>query len=327
MENNHQGSTYDHLFFISDEEVNSTVYDLCTMYDTIDEYGLTHSQTYEKKYVSERVFEFLLEIGFIDDGDHYISSDGKEYFETLFIHMEEVTAANFMQRKLLIHPVVNLIGQVFYGRGQIAVEQLKTLLNYHKVSEGEVDYRNTVSLLEFLNRHKIVVYNRKKKSFRVVEPANTDTPIVQYFINPSTPFSNIYNMRKVLRASKGEVVWIDKHFRKEGFELIIDGLAYDEVKSITIISGSEHCTQSAKTDFVALRNELHERSIVLMWRIVTDTSFLSKWHDRWLVSETSCYNIPPILSIIRGQRSDIIKTNEKLDIKPFIDVSRVMEIL
>ena len=326
MENDHQEITYDYLFYLSDEEVDSAVHDLCTTFDTINKYGFSGSRTGQQKDVSECVYEFLLEIGFIDDCDHFITDDGKAYFETLFVHKDEATAADFMRKKLLMHPVVNLIGQVFYGRGQITVEQLKVLLNYHKVSEGEVDYSQTVSLLELLNGHKIIVYSRRNKSFRVAEPANIDSPITQYYIDPSTPFSNVYNMRRVLRASKGKVFWVDKHFRKEGFEIIIDGLSNDGVKAVTIISGPDNCTPSAKADYDALRTELRERGMELAWRIITDASFLCKWHDRWIVSDTTCYNIPPVLAIIRGQRSDIIRTENTLDVEPFVDASTPVEI-
>ena len=41
---------------------------------------------------------------------------------------------------LLKNPVVNLLCQSFYGRGKICVEQLRVLLNYHRVGSKEVDY-------------------------------------------------------------------------------------------------------------------------------------------------------------------------------------------
>lgn len=270
MSNEDTPITYDYLFHIAEKEINSTIYDLGTTLGRMDS-GILNATLWsdrltQSKDVSNSVFDFLLNIEFIDDCDHYITQKGKAYFEALFIHQDKTAADEYLRTELLRNPVINLIGQVFYGRGKVFVEQLRVLLNYHNISEGEVEYSDGVSLLTLLNRFGIVIYDKKNKSFSVKEPANTDTLITQYYVNPSTPFSNIYNMRRVFRASKGNIFWIDKHFRKEGFEIIIDGLAYDGVSAVTIISGTDNCTQSARTDYEALKAELNERDIELTWR-------------------------------------------------------------
>ena len=317
--------THDYIFHVSEKEINAAIYDLGTAFDRIDDNGLWSDRSHQSKECSCYVFNFLLSIEFVDDCDHFMSQIGKAYFEALFIHQDQAVADEYLRTALLKNPAVNLIGQVFYGRGKILVEQLRVLLNYHRASECEVVYSDVISILTLLNRFGITVYDKRNKGFVVKEPANTDTLITQYYVNPSTPFSNIYNMRRVLRASSGDVFWIDKHFRKEGFEIIIDGLANDGVSTITIISGADNCTQSAQTDYRALQTELLERNVTLSWRIIDDDTFKSKWHDRWLISDTTCYNIPPVLSIIRGQRSDIIQTKMTLDIQPFFDASVSIE--
>lgn len=116
-------------------------------------------------------------------------------------------------------------------------------------------------------------------------------------ITPSTPFSNLLNLRKVLRRCKGKIYWIDKHFRKEGLEVIPDGIGHDGLGSITIISGKDNLTQSAYSDYQLLKAELVERNITLEWFIIDSKDF--KWHDRWIIADNCCYNIPPVLAIIR----------------------------
>ena len=123
-------------------------------------------------------------------------------------------------------------------------------------------------------------------------------------------------MRKVIRSCSGDIYWIDKHFRKEGFEILVDGLPYQGVSSVTIISGIEHLTASAKLDYINLQTELAQRQITLSWRTINNSNF--KWHDRWLVANNQCHNIPPVLAIIRGQRAEILTTKERLDIRPFL---------
>lgn len=316
-------TAHDYLFHVTDKVIISTIYDLGTMYDTINggimNATLWSNRLTKPKDVPKNVFDFLLSIEFIDHTNHSLTQTGKLYFEAMFIHQDKAIADACIKTGLLKNPAINLVGQVFYGRGKISVEQLRVLLNHHCISESEVEYSEVISLLTLLNKYGVVIYDKKNKCFFVKEPTNTDLLVSQYYINPSTPFSNIYNLRRIIRASKGDIFWIDKHFRKEGFEIIIDGLDYDGVNTVTIISGSENCTQSAYSDYFALKSELKERKVDLTWRIVNDSTF--KWHDRWLISDKTCFNIPPILAIIRGQRSDIIQTKKTLDVRPFLEAS------
>jgi len=313
-----------YLLGVSENEINSTVYNLGNQYDKIknDLKGVilySERVNIDEKNISINVFNFLSDIGFIDNSNHSLTEDGKAYFELKFILKDEYNAFFAIKQKLLLNPIVNLIGQVFYGRGKISIEQLRILLNYHKIADWEIDSKEIISLLIFLNKYQVLTYDKKNRVFCLKDPINLETPIKQYFVNPTTPFSNIYNVRKVIRACAGDIFWVDKHFRKEGLEIILDGLAHENVNSFTIISGPENSTASAKSDFESLKNELQSRSIALNWRIVSDTSF--KWHDRWIVSQDLCYNIPPVLSIIRGQRADILKTDELLDLQPFLKAS------
>lgn len=313
-----------YIFDLSEKDINAAMYDFGTKYDRISE-GVSSSALIsdhfcaEEKPIRNSVLYFLIDAGLIDDGDHYITESGKSYFEALYIVKDSEAAMKIIKENLLHNPIINLVGQVFYGRGKISPDQLQLLLNYHRVSEYEIISKDVVSLLILLNRYEIVVYDKRNRLFYLKEPMCIEEPIKQYYISPSTPFSNVYNIRKVFRTCLGDIYWIDKHFRKEGFEMLIDGLAYEGVRSITIISGKDNVTASAQSDYKMLKQELSERTINLSWRIIDDPSF--KWHDRWIVSDNCCYNIPPVLAIIRGQRSDILKTESVLDISHFVQVS------
>lgn len=329
MSNGNAYISHEYIFRITDRVLNSVIYDLGTKYDYICENVSSSSLVSERYAIDDKVIDnavlfFLLEADFVEEVQKSLTECGKAYFEAMYIYKDVKAAEYLVRHKILCNPIVNLVGQVFFGRGKISIEQLQNLFAYHNVSTQEVEYSEVISFLTLLNKYGIVVYDKKNKSFSVKEPTNTDELITQYYVNPSTPFSNIYNMRRILRASKGKVFWIDKHFRKEGFEIILDGLASDGVDAVTIVSGMDNCTQSAKADYNALKAELNERDIELTWRIINDTTF--KWHDRWLVSDTTCYNIPPVLAIIRGQRSDIIQTKVQLDVQPFWDASTSIEV-
>lgn len=304
---------HDYLFRLTDKAINAVLYALGTSRgqftsasEVIAACNLTNV---------EPVLNFFKQADLLND-DYSFSEIGKELFEIIFIFSDDLSVNNRIAQILLQNPVINLILQSFYGRGKVGVEQLRTLLNYHNVGTCELVYNDVISLLTLLNKYGIAVYDKKNKLFYIKLAGDSVAPISQYYINPDTPYSNIYNMRKVIRSCCGKIYWIDKHFRKEGFEMLVDGLPYEGVESVTIISGTDNLTASAKADYTNLQAELSQRSIALNWRTINDSAF--KWHDRWLVADNQCHNIPPVLAIVRGQRAEILLTKERLDVQPFI---------
>lgn len=301
---------HDYLFTVTDKDIRAVIYDVGTARDCC-------AFKSEDSFVSrESTFAFLDQAGLLQQESYALSDEGKRLFELLFVFPDEASATEQIAQILLKNPVVNLLCQSFYGRGKISVEQLRILLNYHGVGSKDVDYSDAVALLGMLNKYGIVVYDKKNKLFTVKMTGDFAELVKQYFVCPDTPFSNIYNMRKVIRACRGDIYWVDKHFRKEGFEMLMDGLPYQGVTSVTIISGTDNITASAKNDYLNLQAELSKRQIMLNWRVIDNTTF--KWHDRWLVANNQCHNIPPVLAIIRGQRAEILSTTERLDVHPFI---------
>ncbi len=302
--------SYDYLFSITDKEISAVLYNVGTARDHCVQ------ETDDAAIRSNPTLVFFEQAGLLQTEGYALSEHGKELFEILFIFTDVPAANNRIAEILLRNPVVNLLCQSFYGRGKVGVEQLRVLLNYHSVGSKEIDYSDVVSLLGLLNKYGIAVYDKKNKAFTVKKTSEFPEPVSQYYICPDTPYSNIYNMRKVIRACRGDVYWVDKHFRKEGLELLVDGLPYQGVTSVTIISGRDNLTVSAKTDYFNLQAELAQRQIVLNWRVIDNSTF--KWHDRWLVADNQCHNIPPVLAILRGQRAEILSTKERLDVQPFI---------
>ena len=301
---------HDYLFAVTDKDIITVLYNIGIARDSCD-------QKIEHTIAQYRpAFAFLEHAGLLKEKSYALSDTGKDLFELLFIFTDVEVANDRIVQILLQNPVVNLLCQSFCGRGKIGVEQFRVLLNYHGVGSVEIDYSSAISLLALLNKYSIVVYDKKNKVFTVKKTGGFIEPISQYFICPDTPYSNIYNMRKVIRSCSGDIYWIDKHFRKEGFEMLVDGLPYQGVKSVTIISGIDNLTVSAKTDYINLQAELSQRQIALSWRTIENNTF--KWHDRWLVADNQCHNIPPVLAIIRGQRAEILATKERLDIQPFL---------
>ena len=300
---------HDYLFSVTDKDIITVLYNVGIAHGCCDQ------ETEHIGVQYEPAFTFLEQAGLVQEESYALSNIGKDLFELLFIFADVEAANDRIVQILLQNPVVNLLCQSFYGRGKVGVEHLRVLLNYHGVGSKEIGYSSAVSLLGLLNKYGVVIYDKKNKVFTVKKTGGFIEPISQHFICPDTPYSNINNMRRVIRSCSGDIFWIDKHFRKEGFEMLVDGLPCQGVKSVTIISGKDNLTESAKTDYINLQTELVQRQIALNWRTIDNNSF--KWHDRWLVADNQCYNIPPVLAIIRGQRAEILKTKKRLDVHPF----------
>lgn len=323
--NKEQKINYEYIFEISFDEVKSVIYDVGTKYNKIifkDDKNCLLVDRYNnanQKNVSRFVIEYLMEVSLFDEKNNCLTPEGKKIFEELYINNNQEQVSNIFIEKTLENPVVNLIFQVFYGKDNICIEQLIDLLNYHHILEREVIQKDVVKLLIYLNKFNIVSYDKKNRKFKIndVYIGKTTNLLKQYYVNPTTPFSNIYSMRKIIRSCKGEIYWIDKHFRKEAFEILLDGLPPSDIASVHIISSDENLTVSAKNDFLNLKKELTSRNVKLLWSIIDDCTF--KWHDRWIVSDNLSYNIPPVLAIIRGQRSEFLKTdNSNFDIQSFL---------
>lgn len=310
-----------YIFNIRDSKIRSYIYDLGVTFDTIDcklKLGMVNKKSFEQKEIDKNSYLFLIDNDLIDKNrGHGLTATGKKLFEALYIYNDEKEANRIFRDLLLKNPIVNLIEQVYYGRGKTSIDQLVALLNYHKVSQEVLTSSNIVSLLNLLNNYGIVTYDKKNRIFSINEQSFETILVKQYFVNPTTPFSNIYNLRKCIRSCSGTLYWIDKHFRKQGFEILLDGLPANGIKKIVIISGPENVTESAKVDYKNLKNELLSRDIKIQWGIIKDSNF--KWHDRWLIADNVAYNIPPVLAVIKGQRSEIIQTDIKINITDFLN--------
>jgi len=309
MNDPHTTTTYSYIFKVTAQTINFTIQALGT--------GKIASAN------NLPTLRFLKEINFSDE-ENNLSTCGKKYFETLFIQKNTDEADELIEQKIRQHPVVDLIIQVFSGKEKIDHDQLYSLLTHHDLVDKNITRAEITSLLILLNRYKIGIYDRKNKKFHLQKLIEIEEPVKQYHVSPDTPFTNICKLRQVLRSCKGDIFWIDKHFRKEGLEIIIDSINFKEIKSLTIISGPSNITATFIQDYFLLKQELSKYAVIIQLLIIDEISF--KWHDRWIVSDNLNYNVPPILAIIQGQRADIIRVNSKPNINSFIAVSKEIEI-
>lgn len=315
-------STYnnEYILKLKSNDIEELLYKLGTEYHGI---FLDDGQIFLKNDVKEvecgknyiPTYMFLVDNNYISL-EGFLQNKGKQYFQDAYVYEDRNKANQIVYKDILKNPIVNLIIQVFYGRGKSTKKALCNLLNFHNITNRCLDEKDISLLLVLLNKYNILVYDKRNKLFCINNEVDKSEEVIQYYVEPSTPYSNLYNMKKILRSCRGDVYWVDKHFRKEGFELIIDGISAERVTSFKIISSQVNVTKSAYEEYIMLKEELGNRNIVLEWYIIDNVNF--KWHDRWILSDNIKYNVPPVLAVIRGQRSEMLKTESKIDISEFM---------
>lgn len=273
-------------------------------------------KTVKKEFVAFTGF-FEVEAG-IKDITISLTSRGKEYYTQKFIKNNETEAKRILGEALKLHPAVILISQILTGSKNIKRINVYNLLKHHNFN---LDFQEDVELnnfFEILKSGGIISYNKNTRDVKVLWQQNEEQLSSHQFISPEAPYSNIKRLKDVIKSLNGTVYWIDKHFDKKAFDILLDSLDAAKIIHFIIISGDANKTQSAVSDFVRFKNELHNKGINIEWKIITDPNVLSSFHDRWLCDSNVAWNIPPVNSILKGQESEMLKTSNKPNINKLL---------
>ncbi len=130
-------------------------------------------------------------------------------------------------------------------------------------------------------------------------------------IKPGEPFSNLVALRGLIRECEDYIWWVDRYFNARGLEELIVSVDPANVREIRILSGADNVDTRAKRDFVRFCEELTQKGITAEWRILKAFA-----HDRFIISQNGCFNVPSIDTIVRGQYSEILETPHR---PPFDD--------
>lgn len=110
-------------------------------------------------------------------------------------------------------------------------------------------------------------------------------------------------LRRVLRESEKYIWWADRYFNARGLEELIIAVDPAMVREVRILSGPDNVDERARRDFARFREELEGKGIAAEWRVLKGFA-----HDRMIVSENACFNVPSIDTVVRGQYSEILET-------------------
>jgi hypothetical protein len=114
-------------------------------------------------------------------------------------------------------------------------------------------------------------------------------------------------IREVLRKTNSHLWWVDKHFHRQGLELLNDEAENLAIADLRILSGPANIDDAARRDFRLFRKEMLKRNIACDWRVHE----LHELHDRYVLTGHACYNVPPVRTIFQGGWSDVTLTNTR----------------
>lgn len=250
--------------------------------------------------------EFLERINFVENGR--VSDVGKGYLDSKFIFDRED------HDEILRHEVLNLkeireLCQSFYGQ-QTDREKVE---RFFRTKTDVTDERVVGRILNLLNSLDIVSYSKRTGGVQFnevdqVEERDQDS----YRVSHRTPYSNIKRLRRAIRACEGDLLWVAKHFSKKGLEPLSDEVTGDRFTSVRILCGPDNVTHKMRSDFERFEDEMRNRGVDAELRVMTNSGHLDLLHDRWILSDKSSWNVPPVNSLYRNQEAELHKVTEDI---------------
>lgn len=129
-------------------------------------------------------------------------------------------------------------------------------------------------------------------------------------MRPETPFSNELEIRQLIRGSQKYIYWFDKYFTRPGLEWLIEEVDTDSIDQIQILTGTPQTDHNLRSDFEDFKEELANEDVNVEMRVISGET-VADIHDRYLITETDCYNIPSVNTIGRGQYAEISRVDSK----------------
>ena len=177
---------------------------------------------------------------------------------------------------------------------------MRVFVNIRKLVSANKEILNKVNQLEY----KVHSHDEKIKTIFEVIHKPSDTKL----LSPEKPFSNKKAIRDIISSSKKYIYWADKYFSRAGLDWLSESLNTDKVKCLKILMSSEKADEKFKSMYEDLKDELANKGVQCELRIITDNKLKADIHDRWIISESMCYNMPSTDTVARGQYSEVKRT-------------------
>lgn len=194
--------------------------------------------------------------------------------------------------------------------------------DFYKLMESHLISRKAVDILmkdnfssndfeEFIAEREKTIIKRIKSLLSIDESPDVLST------SPDKPYTNIYQIKKVISECEDYIYWIDKYFGKSGLDILAEAFQSEnnQVTEINILTSLEKIDESLRSQFKRLKKEMKNKGINVEMRAIKSKKVSSSIHDRWLIGKYQAYNIPSPDVIKRNQYSDITKTEANLPFK------------
>ena len=184
---------------------------------------------------------------------------------------------------------------------------MRVFVNIRKLVSANKGILNKFYQLE----KKVQSHDKKIRTIFEVIHKPVDTKL----LSPGKPFSNKKAIRDVISSCEKYIYWIDKYFSKAGLDWLSESLNISGVKNIKILMSSEKADEKFISLYKDLKKELKGDGVKCELRVIPD-NLKANIHDRWIISENLCYNMPSTDTVVRGQYSEVKGTT---NFPPFND--------
>ena len=187
---------------------------------------------------------------------------------------------------------------------QVNIGIMRVFVNIRRIVSVSKKFTNRIDMLE----QKVEKHDKKIKIiFNAIHSMPSATPEA-ILISPEKPFTNKKNFKDIIRSCRKHIYWVDKYFSKIGLELLSESVDIKKVKTIKILMADDNADDKLSKSFKDFKQELQNNNVACELKIISDNKIKSVIHDRWLISDASCFNVPSTDTLARGQYSEIKKT-------------------
>lgn len=173
-----------------------------------------------------------------------------------------------------------------------------------------VNIRKLVStnkgILGRLNQLEDRVQSHDKKIRTIFEVIHR--PIDAKLLSPGKPFSNKKAIRDIISSCEKYIYWVDKYFSRAGLDWLSESVIAGKVNEIRILMSLEKADKKFLSLYKDFKEELKNAGIKCELRVISDNKLNADIHNRWIISENLCYNMPSTDTIARGQYSEVKRT-------------------
>ncbi|MEI6832031.1 MAG: ORF6N domain-containing protein [Candidatus Omnitrophota bacterium] len=183
---------------------------------------------------------------------------------------------------------------------QVNIGIMRIFVNIRKLVSTNKVILNRLNQME----DKVQLHDKKIRTiFEVIH-----RPLDAKLLFPGKPFSNKKIVRDVISFCEKYIYWVDKYFSKAGLDWLSELLNTGKVKNIRILMSSEKVDNKFLSLYKDLKEEFKSAGIKCELRVISDNKLNADIHDRWIISENLCYNMPSTDTIARGQYSEVKRT-------------------